>query len=290
MMLTPLDVPALLRRYGLRPDKRLGQNFLIDPNTLEQVVEIAGVTSRDTVLEIGPGLGNLTRVLAVRAGVVIAVEIDGRFLPALKEVLAPFENVDVLQGDILRLNPAVLLSSEAGLSKASTHSGYQVVANIPYNITSALIRHLLEAQIQPARMTLTVQLEVAERICAAPGDLSLLALSAQVYGHPDIKLRIPAAAFYPPPKVDSAVVRLDLYSQPRIPRPRLPAFFRLAKAGFSQKRKTLRNALAGGMHWEPGLAAEVLQNARIDPMRRAETLSLEEWAQLVDAAANQLEG
>jgi len=125
-----------------------------------------------------------------------------------------------------------------------------------------------------------VQREVAERICAVPGKLSLLALSVQVYGHPEVAARIPAGAFYPPPKVDSAVIWVDLYDQPLIPSPQLPAFFRLAKAGFSQKRKNLRNALAGGMGWKPAQAEAVLRQASIDPQRRAETLSLEEWGRL----------
>jgi len=160
---------------------------------------------------------------------------------------------------------------------------YRVVANIPYYITSALIRHLLEAPQPPELLVLTVQREVAERICAAPGELSLLALSVQVYGQPKIAARIPAGAFYPPPKVDSAVIRLDLYDQPRIPAPLLPTFFRLAKAGFSQKRKTLRNALAGGLGWKPVQAEALLHQAGIDPGRRAETLSLEEWGAMTES-------
>ena len=273
MSLPPLDVPELLRQYGLRPDKRLGQNFLIDPAALERVMEAAGVEPAAAVLEVGPGLGSLTRLLAARARKVVAVELDSKLIPALESVLAPYSNAQVVQGDILALNPAELMAGEAG---------YLVVANIPYYITSALIRHLLEAGVKPRRLALTVQREVAERIVAGPGEMSLLALSVQVYGQPKIKARIPAGAFYPAPKVESAVVRVDLYDQPAIPEPHLASFFRLAKAGFSQKRKTLRNALAGGMHWAPQQAAEFLQSAGIDPQRRAETLSLEEWGRLAE--------
>jgi 16S rRNA (adenine1518-N6/adenine1519-N6)-dimethyltransferase len=157
---------------------------------------------------------------------------------------------------------------------------YLVVANIPYYITSALIRHLLEASHQPARMILTVQREVSQRICAETGRMNLLALSVQVYGKPVVVTRIPAGAFYPAPQVDSAVVRIDLYPTSVIPTPYLDTFFRLAKAGFSQKRKTLRNALAGGMHWSKPQAYEILQSAEIDPKRRAETLSLNDWERL----------
>ncbi|HZW04026.1 MAG TPA: rRNA adenine dimethyltransferase family protein, partial [Anaerolineaceae bacterium] len=160
--------------------------------------------------------------------------------------------------------------------------GYLVVANIPYYITSALIRHLLEAPRKPARLVLTVQQEVAERIAAVPGEMSLLALSVQVYGRPAVVARIPAGAFFPAPKVDSAVLRVDLYPDPVIPRERLEAFFRLIKAGFSQKRKTLRNTLASGLHLAPVEAAARLQAAGIDPQRRAETLSLAEWKDLVE--------
>jgi 16S rRNA (adenine1518-N6/adenine1519-N6)-dimethyltransferase len=272
MSLPSLDVPGLLRRYNLRPDKGLGQNFLVDTTALQRVVEVAGIATSDIILEIGPGLGSLTRLLAVRARQVTAVEVDPYLIPPLREVLAPFTNVQVVQSDILALDPAQLMKEP----------GYLVVANIPYNITSALIRHLLEARIKPARLTLTVQHEVAERICAPPGKLSLLALSVQVYGKPIMEARIPAEAFYPVPKIDSAIVRIDLSPQPLIAYPLLPLFFRLAKAGFSQKRKTLRNSLAGGMGCTPTQAADTLLAAGIDPQRRAETLSLDEWSRLTE--------
>jgi 16S rRNA (adenine1518-N6/adenine1519-N6)-dimethyltransferase len=278
MSLPPLNVPDLLRKHGLRPDKRLGQNFLIDESALLKVVEASGVQSGDVVLEVGPGLGSLTRHLAQNARQVVAVELDENLLPPLREVLAPFENVRLVQGDILDLDPAELMDS-AG------ESGYLVAANIPYYITSALIRHLLEARIKPRRLALTVQREVAERISAQPGDMSLLALSVQVYGEPTVAARIPAGAFYPAPKVDSAVVRVDLLPEPRLPQPHLDAFFRLAKAGFGQKRKTLRNALSSRTHWKPDQAEAMLRQAGIDPRRRAETLSIEEWKALVEAEA-----
>jgi 16S rRNA (adenine1518-N6/adenine1519-N6)-dimethyltransferase len=269
--LPALNVPELLRNYGLRPDKRLGQNFLVDPNALAQVLQAAEIDGEASVLEIGPGLGALTRLLARRARRVVAVELDANLLPPLYQVLAPYPNVEIVQGDILAHDPARLMGE----------ASYRVVANIPYYITSALIRHLLEAQLKPQRLVLTVQREVAERICAGPGDLSLLALSVQVYGKPQIAARIPAGAFYPAPKVDSAVVRVDLSDQPAIPERDLEVFFRLAKAGFSQKRKTLRNALAGGLRLTTAQSSQLLEAAGIDPMRRAETLSLEEWGKLI---------
>lgn len=273
MTLTPLNVPALLRQHQLTPNKSLGQNFLIDPAALERIVAAAEVTPQAAVLEIGPGLGSLTRHLAKTARRVVAVEIDRHLLPVLTDVLAEWQNVRVVHGDIMKLDPAELMDE----------TGYLVVANIPYYITSALIRRLLEARLKPGRVVLTVQKEVAERICALPGDLSLLALGVQVYGSPRIVQQIPAGAFYPPPKVDSAVARVDLYPQPLIPVDRLDDFFRLAKAGFSQKRKTLRNSLSAGLRMSAEAAGEMLAAAGIDPRRRAETLNLDEWGALVSA-------
>ncbi len=267
MTFTHPDVPELLRRHGLRPDKRLGQNFLIDQEALQKIVDAADIQAGDTVLEIGPGLGSLTCFLAMRAKNVIAVELDGHLIPVLQEVLASYDNVSLIRGDILKVNLETILPPE----------NYLVVANIPYYITSAVIRYLLEASHTPHRLVLTVQREVAERICALPGDMSLLALSVQVYGQPQIVSHIPASAFYPAPQVDSAVVRVELYTAPIIEDADIDQFFLLAKAGFSQKRKTLRNALSGGMHWAPEKTQKILEDAGIQPNRRAETLSLDEW-------------
>ena len=268
MNLEPLDVPALLHQYGLRPSKKLGQNFLQDEQALRKIAEIADIQSQDTVLEIGPGLGGLTRHLALATRQVVAVELDLGLFAALQAVLAPYPNVRLIHADILKLRPADLIAAP----------DYLVVANIPYYITSALLRHLLAESPRPRRLVLTVQEEVAERICAEPGDMSLLALSVQVYGKTEIAARIPAAAFYPAPTVNSAVVSINIYPEPLIPYPRLDTFFRLAKAGFGQKRKTLRNALSAIMPREK--AEQTLLAAGIDPQRRAETLSLIEWGKL----------
>jgi 16S rRNA (adenine1518-N6/adenine1519-N6)-dimethyltransferase len=263
----PLNAEALLKRHGLRAHKGLGQNFLQDSQALEQIVSAAQIQRTDMVLEIGPGLGSLTRYLAVSAREVIAVELDENLLPPLRAVLAPYQNIRLIHGDILKLSPNDLI----------TEKEYIVVANIPYYITSAVIRHLLENEPKPRRIVLTIQKEVAQRICARPGDMSLLALSVQVYGKPRIAEHIPAGAFFPAPKVDSAVLCVDIYSSPLIKEELLEPFFKLIKAGFSQKRKTLRNSLSSGLHISPTDAAGLLTRANIDPQRRAETLSIEEW-------------
>ncbi len=273
MNLSPLNVSALLRAHGLTPKKSLGQNFLVEPAALERIVEAAEIPPDAAVLEVGPGLGSLTRHLALASRRVVAVELDSTLIPVLEEVLRDTPWVEIVHGDILKIHPAALMGQ----------AGYLVVANIPYYITSNLIRHLLEAEIKPVRLVLTVQREVAERITAGPGDMSLLALGVQVYGIPKIAARIPAGAFYPPPNVDSAVVRVDLYPEPLIPAEQLDAFFRLAKAGFGQKRKTLRNAVSAGLSWPAAKTVDLLTAAGIDPQRRAETLSMDEWKSLTRA-------
>jgi 16S rRNA (adenine1518-N6/adenine1519-N6)-dimethyltransferase len=278
LSLPNLDVPRLLRQYGLHPDKSLGQNFLLDETALQQIISTADVSSQDVVLEIGAGLGSLTRHLAIFTRSVVAVEVDASLIPALTQVVGQYSNVKVIQGDILALDPSRLVGQ----------SDYLVVANIPYYITSTLIRHLLEANTPPIRLVLTIQEQVAERICAAPGEMSLLALSVQIYGQPVIVARIPAGAFYPPPNVNSAVLRIDRYNSPLIPADHLDVFFQLSKAGFSQKRKTLRNALAAGLHLPPVVVEDLLRKAHIDPMRRAETLSLPEWRQLTALYRHQI--
>ena len=266
----PINIPFLLKKYGLRPHKGLGQNFLQDPIALEKIVAAAQIGPTDTVLEIGPGLGSLTRYLADSAKSVVAVELDQHLLPPLKAVLSAYENVQLIHGDILELNPSDLIQEP----------NYIVAANVPYYITSAIIRHLLESPSKPRRIVLTVQKEVAQRICEKPGDMSLLALSVQVYGQPRIVAHVPAGAFFPAPNVDSSVLSIEIYPTPLIPTSLLDTFFQLIKAGFSQKRKTLRNSLSSGLSISPTQAAELLTQAGIDPQRRAETLSIDEWSKL----------
>jgi len=266
----PLNPNAVLKRFGLKADKRLGQNFLQDTSALEKIADAAEITSEDEVLEIGPGLGSLTRYLAISAKKVTTVELDSVLIPPLQAVLTTHPNVQIVHGDILKFHISDLINQP----------DYIVAANIPYNITSAIIRHLLESDIKPRRIVLTIQKEVAERICAGAGKMSLLALSVQVYGEPLIITKIPASAFHPIPKVDSAILRIDVRKEPLISLNLMDVFFKLIKAGFSQKRKTLRNSLSSGLHLTPNAAETLLNSAKIDPMRRAETLSIDEWQDL----------
>jgi len=267
------SISSLLKSHNLRPDKSLGQNFLTDPKILEKIVQISGVTPNDIVLEIGAGLGHLTAYLARSARAVTAVELDGRFIPFLSERLASFPNIRLVEGDILQLDSSELVQDD----------GYLVVANIPYYITSRIIRNLLEAKHKPREIVLTIQYEVAHRVCASAGKLSLLALSVRMYGTPKMEMRIPAGAFYPPPQVDSAVIKIDLHPEPLLPEPQSDTFFTLVKAGFLHKRKTLRNSLSKGLGWPPDLAGSLLNAGGIDPGRRAETLSIPEWIELTSA-------
>ena len=269
---TSLNVRNLLREHDLSPRKSLGQNFLVDNGALEKVVDSAEIEPVDVVLEIGAGLGSLTRFLSNVARKVVAVELDSNLIPILETVLGSQGNVELVYGDILKLDPTRLISVDQ----------YLVVANIPYYITSAIFRHLLEAKRKPRRIVMTIQKEVAQRICAHPGDMSLLALSVQVYGKPKIVAKIPAGSFYPPPNVDSAVIRVDLYQTPVIESDQMDLFFQLTKAGFGQKRKMLRKSLAAGLNLPVSRVEEMLIKNEIDPTRRAETLDLPEWRRLTE--------
>lgn len=264
------SISALLKKHNLRPDKNLGQNFLTDPSILDNIVDAAEVKSQDTVLEIGAGLGHLTRHLAVTAKQVVAVELDKRLISILEQNLQSFNNIRIVQGDILQLNPRDLVAED----------NYLVVANIPYYITSSIIRNLLESGVKPKRIILTIQHEVAQRVCAVSGQMSVLALSVLIYGEPILVRRIPAEAFYPPPKVDSAIIRIDLYPEPILPAEKRELFFKLVKAGFLHKRKTIRNSLSTGLKWTPKKTEGLLSAAEINPQRRAETLSLSEWLEV----------
>ncbi len=266
-----VQTQKMMHRFDLRARKRLGQHFLVDETVLQRIISAAEITPADTILEIGPGLGILTREMAGRAGRVIAVELDNRLAAILKQALAPLTNVTIINDDILHLDPAALLPGP---------TDYKVVANLPYYITSPVLRHLLEASVRPETMILMVQKEVAERIAAAPGRRSLLSISVQFYGNPQIIDTVPAEAFHPAPEVDSAILRIDVYRQPAVAVSDRQGFFDLVRGGFSASRKQIINSLAQGLALDKPAVATLLDGAAIRPERRAETLTLEEWADL----------
>lgn len=272
------SVRALLRAHGISPRKRLGQNFLSDPAALNRIVAAADLSPHDRVIEVGAGLGTLTRLLADRAAHVTAIELDDNLVGILADQLADRPNVRIVHGDVLRI-PDLALPDR----------GYKVVANLPYYITSAVLRRFLEKEPRPRVMVVTVQLEVAQRIVATPGEMSLLAVSVQAYGKPRIVSRIPAGAFYPVPKVDSAVVRIDVDLEPTVVLEggvAQTALFQVARAGFGQRRKQLRNSLSAGLALPRATAEKALEAAGVNPSRRPQTLSLAEWAAVTRAISD----
>jgi 16S rRNA (adenine1518-N6/adenine1519-N6)-dimethyltransferase len=276
------DARAVLRAYGLRPDKRLGQHFLTDPAVLGEILAAAELRPSDEVLEIGPGPGILTAALLERSSRVVAVELDPQLRAVLLQFLGLDSRLEVVAADVLELD----LAERMGFPPAAVgrRSGYKVVANLPYQITSAALRQVLEARVQPELAVLMIQREVAERILAAPGGLSVLGVSVQLYARPSLVTRVPAAAFYPAPKVESTVVRLDVYDKLPVDVPNRGLFFRVVRAGFGQRRKQLKNSLAAGLGLEPAAAAALLDAAGVDGSRRAQDLGLEEWAELARQA------
>ena len=265
-----------LRKAGAFAKKSLGQHFLIDQRTLRRIAQAAALSADDTVIEIGAGLGDLTAQLAERAGRVIAIELDEKLAEHLRRRFDG-TNVFVLEGDALAIDPA------EALAKAGATPPYIVVGNLPYNVAQPLLRHFLETQTKPERLVVMVQAEVAESITARPGKLSILGLSVQLYGEPELLFRVPASAFYPPPKVQSAVVRIDVARELRAQVADVAAFFELVRAGFGTRRKQLRNAIANGLGIDTMTAGAVLSRAGIQYTLRAQELTLEQWAALAHA-------
>jgi 16S rRNA (adenine1518-N6/adenine1519-N6)-dimethyltransferase len=273
---------GLLRRSGLRAKKGLGQHFLIDEEVLKLIISAAELTSTDVIMEVGPGLGVLTRELAKQAGWVVAVELDSKLATILKETLASFDNVAIVNKNILDIAPASLLQEPKAKFPPGVTSpfGYKVIANLPYYITSPVLRHFLEASVKPQIMVVMVQKEVAEAIAAKPGQMSVLSISVQFYGEPKIIGYVPAQCFYPAPEVDSAILRIDLYPQPAVAVTDERSFFELVRAGFAASRKQIGNSLAQGLGLPKADVLSLLGAADIVPQRRAETLTLDEWARL----------
>lgn len=250
------------------PDKSLGQHWLRDRLVLEHIADCADVQSGDTVLEIGPGLGTLTSELLRRADSVTAVEFDANLAKKLPGQF-PGKNLTVINEDILQFDLSQL------------PAGYKVVANVPYYITSKIVQKLMTADNKPSVAVLLVQKEVAERIAARPGDMSILAISAQVFAEASLGDVVPAELFTPPPKVDSQVVILRARDQPLITPADEKDFFRIVKAGFSAKRKKLRSSLSGGLGISKQDVEQLLQKADISPDARAEDLAISDWLRLI---------
>ncbi len=267
--LRPESVRRLLRQSGVKPQKGLGQNFLISQRLLRRIIDAADLDGRDVVLEVGAGLGTLTAPLARRTGRVVALEVDARLIPLLEHAVAPFGNVHVVQGDVLAIKPGEMVSPP-----------YKVVANLPYYITSAVLRHFLEAEVQPSLMVVTVQREVAERMVASPGKMSLLAVSVQFYGQPRIVAQAPPGAFYPSPDVHSAVVRIDVGESPKPHVDDVGRFFQIVRAGFAQRRKQLRNSLSQGLALPVEQVVGALRSSGLRETQRPQELSIEDWALL----------
>lgn len=268
----------MLRRHNIRAKKGLGQNFLIDDSVLETIINAADLKPADTVIEVGPGLGLMTGELAKRAGWVIAIELDTRLADILHENLH-YDNIVVLNQDVLGTDPAKLLQGRApGFPPA--FNSYKVVANLPYYITQPVIRHFLEAPVKPETMVIMVQKEVAEVICAGPGQRSVLSIAVQFYGNPAIIANVPATSFFPEPNVDSAVVKIDVFKEPPVAVDNVDAFFKLVRAGFKAARKQVVNSLSQGLGLPRPAIQQMLSRSEIDPQRRAETFTLEEWAAL----------
>jgi 16S rRNA (adenine1518-N6/adenine1519-N6)-dimethyltransferase len=265
------EIRKLLSTHNMRPNKSFGQNFLVDRSILQTIVSAAEIDPDDEILEVGAGTGVLTQELARHAQRVVAVEAERDMLALLKETTGSYPNVELVAGNLLYFDPAATFGQAA----------YKLVANLPYYITAPTFRHFLESCNPPRLLIVMVQLEVAQRITAGPGDLSLLGVSVQFYGQPRIVARVPSQAFYPAPKVDSAILRVDVHPQQApLSLEERNRFFRVVQAGFSERRKQLHNSLTHSLHYKNEHVRSWLAMAEIEASRRAETLSIAEWLRL----------
>lgn len=271
---------SVLRRFGLQPTKKLSQNFLIDREVLETIVDAADLTAQSNVLEVGAGTGVLTRELVKSASHVVSVEVDTRAMPLLQDAIGEAKNLKLLSADVMQLTPKQL--AEAFGQTADKPLNYDIVANLPYHLTSHFLQHFLEFPLPPSSFTLLLQCEVAERIAAEPGGMSLLALSVQVYGEPTVVATVPRTAFWPEPAVDSAILHIDRREKALWPEAVREKCFRLAKIGFSHRRKTLVNSLRGGLRLPVEKIVTAIQKCDFAPTVRAQELTLEQWVMLAE--------
>lgn len=270
-----IEVKKSLRQSGIKAKKELGQHFLVDRSVLETIVAAAELSAHDLVIEIGPGLGILTTELTQKAGHVVAIELDNKLASQLKHKLSYLPNVTIINADILEIDLTEVLGDR---------ESYKVVANIPYYITSPILHYFIEATAKPSLMVVMMQKEVGDAIVAQPGNMSVLAVTMQVYSKPRIVSYISAQSFYPSPKVDSAIVRFDMFSQPIVKVADISNFLAFVRCGFRSPRKQLRNSLAQGLNVKPGEIIPLLEESHIEPQHRPEALTIEEWETLYKVA------
>ncbi|SCG81751.1 dimethyladenosine transferase [Proteiniborus sp. DW1] len=275
---SPAVVKEIIEKHSFRFSKSLGQNFLIDGNIIDRIIEGANIEHDDGIIEVGPGIGTLTQKLCESAERVVAIELDNNLLPILEETLGNYNNIEVVHGDVLKVNLNQLIKEKLDGKKV------KVVANLPYYITTPIIMKLLEEKLNIDKIVVMVQKEVALRMKATPGnkDYGALSIAVQYYSKPEIIVDVPKNVFMPRPNVDSAVIMLDVYDEPVIKVKDEKIFFNVVKAAFGKRRKTLLNALAGGIDLGKEKIEEVLKRSEIEPVRRGETLSIIEFARIAD--------
>lgn len=275
--ISPSEIKRIATRYGFVFKKGLGQNFLSSQTVLEEIANAAEIDGCG-VIEIGPGFGVLTNELAKHAEKVVALEIDDRLIPILKDTLSEYDNIKIINKDVLKTDIAALIDEEFDSKTVS------IAANLPYYITTPIITGIIEAKLPIRNLVVMVQKEVADRIVAKPGskDYGAISVLCQYYANTEIITTVPADLFVPPPKVDSAVVKLAFYDKPAVEVKDEKLFFKTVKAAFSQRRKTLLNCLSANFSSSKDELVSILEKVGIDPRRRGETLSLEEFANLSD--------
>lgn len=290
-------VKSLLRKYNLSPNFTYGQNFLTDEEVLEHMVEAAKVSGADVILEVGPGIGNLTRVLCKKAGFVLSVEKDPKFYPVLRSIKKDFKDKfrfeisDILEFDFVEslrscgLNEAAETKTDMrprSVDSTGAFPSYKVIANIPYYITGKILQLFLTAKNKPSSITVLTQKEVAENVTASVGGLSLLAISVQLFGTPKIVEVVPRKSFFPSPKVDSAVLHIEIFNKPIYKILDEKKFFKIVKACFAGKRKQIHNTLVNNLRLEKEAVNKILLKVKIDPSARPQELSIDDWVRLVN--------
>ena len=279
---SPATIKDIRERYGFRLTKSLGQNFLTDKNIIDNIIEASNIGENDLVIEIGPGIGVITKEAAAKAGSVIAVEIDKNLIPILQETLADETNVKIINRDILKTDLTAVIEEEK--KNFPQMESVRIIGNLPYYITTPIIMKLLEDGVPADSITVMMQKEVADRIKAAPGNKERGALSVAVqYYCQVVKVTdVPKEVFVPAPKVDSTVLRLDIRKEKPVELKDDKLFFKAVKCGFAQRRKTLLNSLASGTGLGKDKIGQILEEAGIDPGRRAETLDIDEFAKIAN--------